>query len=463
MKNKSSIYALCSALAFFLAGCGKSSPDKPDEPEVKPVSVTSVSVSPTSLDLTEGGTATLTASVLPANATDPSVSWSSSNTGVATVGSGGDVKAVAPGKATITVTTTDGGKKAECVVTVSPAHVAVQSVTITPDALSLEKRQTATLAVKELPENASNPSVVWSSSDESVATVSQEGVISALETGTVVITASSADDGTKKAECKVEVVESTHVIRYKSYQNVLVTPSAYGGLGAPVSNTFNGEWGELVFEKSIQYLGNDVFKGCSDLLEVVLPSSVGSVGDNAFSGCTSLSAIRLPEGLESLGESAFYNCTALEKIALPKSLKSVGSGAFSRCSRLESFESDKVSADGRCLILDGILSAFAPAGLATYSIPSGIKQIAPSVLKYCTKITEFTVPASVTSVGGYAFYNCTSLQSVTFAGTTPPELGENAFLGTSGSLKIYVPASALTAYRQAPGWLAYVERIVGIE
>lgn len=463
MKNKLSLFALCSALAVLFAGCGKSSPDKPDEPEEKPVAVTSVSVSPTSLDLTEGGTATLTASVLPANATDPSVSWSSSNTGVATVGSRGEVRAVAAGKATITVTTTDGGKKAECVVTVSPAHIAVQSVAITPDALSIEKMQTATLAVTVLPENASNPSVVWSSSDESVATVSQEGVISALETGTVVITASSADDGTKKAECKVEVVESTHVIRYRSYQNQPVTPSAYGGLGALVSNTFDGEWGELVFEKSIQYLGNDVFKGCSDLLEVVLPSSVGSVGDNTFSGCTSLSSIRLPEGLTSLGESAFYNCSAMVKIALPKSLKSVGSGAFARCGSLDSFESDQVSEDRRCLILDGVLSAFAPAGLTTYSIPSGIKGIAPSALKYCTKITDFTVPASVTSIGGYAFYNCTSLKSVTFEGTTPPSLGESAFLGVDGFFKIYVPASALNAYRQAPGWLPYVERIEPVE
>lgn len=462
MKKWSTAFALFTALTLFLPGCAKPGEEEsegPDTPVVKPVAVTSVSVSPKTLDLVEGDAATLSAVVLPADATDPSVTWASSNTGVATVSSQGEVKAISAGKTTITVTSNDGGKKAECAVTVTAAHVPVRSVSVDPSSLSIEKGQSATLTATVLPDNASSPSVVWSSSDETVATVSQEGVVSALELGTAVITVASTEDGTKKAECAVEVVKPTNVIQYKSYQNIPVIPAAYGGMGALVSNTFEGEWGELVFEKSIQYLGDGVFNGCSDLMEMILPARVGSIGSNAFSDCTLLSAISLPEGLASLGESAFYNCTALTRIALPKTLVTVGSGAFSRCSRLEAFESNAASADGRCLVLDGILSAFAPAGITSYTIASGTKGIAPSALKYCTKLTDITLPASVTKVGEYAFYNCSSLQSVTFLGTTPPELGENAFLGTNSFLTIYVPASALSAYRQAPGWKAYVERI----
>ena len=85
---------------------------------VQAVAVTGVSINPTSANLQIGGSTDLTYTILPANATDKSVSWSSSNTAVATVNDG-HVSAVAAGTATITVTTTDGNKTATCSVTVT--------------------------------------------------------------------------------------------------------------------------------------------------------------------------------------------------------------------------------------------------------------------------------------------------------------------------------------------------------
>ncbi|HOK98599.1 MAG TPA: glycoside hydrolase family 9 protein, partial [Bacteroidales bacterium] len=101
------------------------------------VPVTGVTVSPTTLSLTVGQTATLTATVSPANATNKSVSWSSSNTSVATVSSSGVVTAVAAGSATITVTTVDGAKTATCAVTITGSTtVPVTGVTVSPTTLS---------------------------------------------------------------------------------------------------------------------------------------------------------------------------------------------------------------------------------------------------------------------------------------------------------------------------------------
>ncbi|MDE7380151.1 MAG: Ig-like domain-containing protein, partial [Clostridia bacterium] len=94
----------------------------PNNPENPPapvnVAVESVSISPASAEITEGETRTVTANVLPSNATNKKVSWSSSNTAVATVNENGTITAVKAGTATITVTTEDGNKTSTCAVTV---------------------------------------------------------------------------------------------------------------------------------------------------------------------------------------------------------------------------------------------------------------------------------------------------------------------------------------------------------
>ena len=86
---------------------------------VAPVAVTGVSVSPSQLELTTGGTGSVAATITPSDATNKNVTWTSSNTSVATVAADGTVTAVAEGNATITATTADGGFTATCAVTVS--------------------------------------------------------------------------------------------------------------------------------------------------------------------------------------------------------------------------------------------------------------------------------------------------------------------------------------------------------
>ncbi len=464
MKHLLSLIVASCVLAGVSVGCGKSAPEVPEVPdEPAKVTVTSVSVTPSSLELVSGKKASLTADVLPADATDKTVSWASSNAAVASVSGSGEVTAVAAGKASITVTTNDGGKQAVCTVTVTPAHVNVTSVTIDPTSLSVEKGQTGQLTVTVLPADASDPSVVWSSGDESVATVSQDGLVTGLSVGQTVITVVSKEDGTKKAECSVEVLKPSNMIWYKTYQDQLLEPYAFDGTGRPVSNSFVDGWGELVFESSVLKLGDKAFFNRTSLMEMILPARVASIGKEAFSGCSSLRSISLPEGLVSLGESAFYNCYALSRVTLPVSLVSFGDGVFSRCGALQAFESPLASSDGRCLLVEGTLVAFAPNGLTEYTIPSGTKAIGPSVMKYCTRLESVTIPASVLSIGTYAFYNCTSLRSLVFKGSTPPELGGSAFLRLDGSFTIYVPSSSVSAYKKADGWKEYASRIVAAD
>ena len=114
------------ALAALLFSCEELNPDGPDPTPTPPapttISVSSVSISPSSLTLTEGDKETLSATVLPDNATDKTIEWSTSDATVASV-NGGIVTAVKAGTATITVKTKDGGKTATCKITVVPSSI----------------------------------------------------------------------------------------------------------------------------------------------------------------------------------------------------------------------------------------------------------------------------------------------------------------------------------------------------
>ena len=177
--------------------------------QAKPASVpvTGVKLNTETLELFTGNTATLTATVEPENATNKNVTWSTSNASVATV-ENGVVTAVGQSSATITVTTEDGGKTATCVVTVTAATVPVTGVTLSQTQASLycnRTPNTLALTAKVAPDNATNKAVTWTSSDSAVATVDQNGVVTALARGTAVITATAADGSGANATCTVTV------------------------------------------------------------------------------------------------------------------------------------------------------------------------------------------------------------------------------------------------------------------
>ena len=133
------------------------------------------------------------------------MTWESSAPGVATVDTNGKVTAVAEGTATITVTTTDGNFEDTCTVTVTqPAETPVTSVTLDKTSLTLDVGGSDTLAATVKPANATNKAVKWSSSNENVATVNQNGNVKAVGAGTAIITAVSDGSG-KTATCTVTV------------------------------------------------------------------------------------------------------------------------------------------------------------------------------------------------------------------------------------------------------------------
>lgn len=165
------------------------------------VPVTGVMVSPTTTSVDVGETVIINAIVLPTNATNKTVSWSSGNTAVATVSSGGVVTGISAGTATITVTTNDGSYTATSSVTVT---IPVTGITVTPTTASIIVGETKTFSAVVSPANATNKSVSWSSDNSAVATVNSGGVVTGVAAGLVTITATT-HDGSFTAICTVTV------------------------------------------------------------------------------------------------------------------------------------------------------------------------------------------------------------------------------------------------------------------
>ena len=165
------------------------------EGTVIPIPVTGVLVSPSTLTLTEGETAMLVATVSPTDADDTGVTWSSANNGIATVDGNGLVTAIGVGTVSITATTDDGGLTSSSTVTVEPEPVPVTSVEVNPSSLTLTEGETAMLVATVSPMDADDPAVTWSSSDNGIATVDGNGLVTALSAGSVSITATTNDGG----------------------------------------------------------------------------------------------------------------------------------------------------------------------------------------------------------------------------------------------------------------------------
>ncbi|MCI2082076.1 MAG: Ig-like domain-containing protein [Bacteroidales bacterium] len=178
---------------------------------VKTIEVSAVSIDRPSVELAVSGTVTLTATVLPVDASNPAVYWSSSDTDVATVESG-FVTAVAPGEATVTVTTVDGAYTAKCNVTVTDPAVKVNKVSFDVTDSVLVVGDSFVLAATVLPEDAADKSLTWKSNDERIAgiSVSDDGFsaeVTAVKAGTAKVTATSVNGYWANCSLTVEDAE----------------------------------------------------------------------------------------------------------------------------------------------------------------------------------------------------------------------------------------------------------------
>jgi uncharacterized protein YjdB len=194
------------------------------------IAVSDVTMAQTAATLNAGQSLQLQHTVLPQDATNKAVSWSSDNQSVATVSSTGLVTAKISGAATIIVTTADGGKQAYCYITVITP---VSGIKLNVSSIKLDMGKSQRLIATVQPTSADNKTVIWTSDNPAVATVDNDGLVFGKAEGVTVITATT-QDGSYAASCVIDVVDRTANL---SASNFLTVKTLNGAVHIDASQT----------------------------------------------------------------------------------------------------------------------------------------------------------------------------------------------------------------------------------
>lgn len=199
----------------------------------------------------------------------------------------------------------------------------------------------------------------------------------------------------------------------------------------------------IVFPNSITSFGINTLYGCTSLKSVVLPNQITTITQNFFNGCTGLTSVEIPASVTSIEVDAFSGCTGLTSVIVPPHVTSIAEGAFNNCTGLiKSAYPTAVSNP----FANGLAVGYNPDGaiidngIIYNSGKSAIYFVGPNT------VSEFTLPASVTSITDNAFAKCDNLTSVISSSAVPPTMADGAFAGLYDTATLNVPQESLIDY-----------------
>ena len=251
--------------------------------------------------------------------------------------------------------------------------------------------------------------------------------------------------GTAKA-VEVSIDGIKYDVITKAKQATVIKGNYSGNIVIPSEITYNN------VTYSVTSIGKSAFEGCYGLTSITIPNSVTSIGDRAFSYCSGLTSITIPNSVTSIGNYAFYDCSGLTSITIPNSVTSIGNYAFYDRSGLESIVVDpgntKYDSRENCNAIIETESNTLIKGCNNSVIPNSVTSIGDYAFNNCSRLTSITIPNSVTSIGNEAFLGCDGLTSITI-GNSVTSIGNSAFSSCSGLTSITIPNSVTSIGHQA--------------
>lgn len=194
--------------------------------------------------------------------------------------------------------------------------------------------------------------------------------------------------------------------------------------------------GGCVIRKGVKVIASSAFEGCTKLTDVTIPDGITHIDTNAFKGCTGLKSISIPDSVTNISREAFDGCSALESIKLSEGITFVGNNAF----RGTLYYSNKANWQNGILYLGNCLIKVDPELKGICKIKDGTKMIASYAFEACEKLTDISIPDSVTEINYCAFSGCRSITSISI-----PEgvsrLSSSIFEKCENLKEIYLPDS----------------------
>ena len=177
----------------------------------------------------------------------------------------------------------------------------------------------------------------------------------------------------------------------------------------------------VIIPEGVACIDSSAFSGCSSLSSLRIPESVMSIGAYAFYGCSSLSSLRIPESVTSIGSYAFYGCSSISSLRIPASMMRIDSSAFRNCRGLTSIIVDKDNpvyhSNDNCLIQTSSKELVLGCQTSVIPVDGSVTSIGSYAFYGCSSISSLHIPEGVTSIGTYAFRSCKSLVSLTIPST----------------------------------------------
>lgn len=186
----------------------------------------------------------------------------------------------------------------------------------------------------------------------------------------------------------------------------------------------------------------------TNLTTIILPKSLTSIGDYAFYLCTNIKSIYIGNSITNIGEYAFEGCYGLNSVIMGNSVISIKKEAFGYCNALKNITlSDNITYFGQ--------DAFYRCSFEKVILPKSVTTLS-NAFRGNSSLTEITLPASITSFDWCAFQDCPALKTIYCLNTTPPICSDGSVLAGAPNLtSVYVPATSVNTYKNAPIWGTY--------